>query len=138
MPYHSIISNRREKHFTAQISALTILNTEDYGPQICEIITARFYETAARASCCVWIYNPAAAYPKRCSEGGGRADGYGYDRRQAALITALSEALSAQGVTADQIKKFHRVNQGNEQADTVQAAAALFMPTAIKIVKAHP
>lgn len=135
---HAIISNRREKHFSAQLSALTILNTED-GPQIGEVITARFYETDARTSCCVWIYNPTADYPKRWSEGGARAGGYGYDRRQAALITALSEALSAQGVSADQLKKFHRDNQGNDQPDTVQEAAALLMPTAqIKIIKAHP
>jgi hypothetical protein len=136
--YHSIISNRRAKHFSAQISVLTIINTED-GPQICEVITARFYETDARASCCVWIYNPTADYPKRWSEGGARAGGYGYDRRQDALITALSEALSAQGVSADQLEKFHRDNQGNDQPDTVQEAAALLMPTAnFKIIKAHP
>jgi len=136
--YHSIISNRRGKHFSAQISALTILNTEDE-PKICELITARFYETDARTSCVVWIYNPTAPDIKRWSEGGARAGGYGYDRRQAALITALTEALSAQGVSADQLKKFHRDNQGNDQPDTVQEAAALLMPTAnFKIIKAHP
>lgn len=138
MPYHSIISNRRAKHFSAQLSALTILNTED-GPQICEVITARFYETDARASCVVWIYNPTAPDMERWTEGGARADGYGYDRRQAALITALTEALSAQGVSADQLKNFHRDNQGNEQLETLKAAGALLMPTAqIKIIKAHP
>ena len=135
---HTIISNRREKHFSAQISALTILNTED-GPQICEVITARFYETDARTSCVVWIYNPQAPDLKRWSEGGARAGGYGYDRRQAALITALSEALSAQGVSADQLKKLQREHAGNDQPETVREVAALLMPAAqIKIIKAHP
>ena len=73
---------RRENSFWQEWSLFDL----DTGKQI---ISARFYGSAATVYCVVWIWNDAPC------RGYGKAGGYGYHKQSA----ALQEALSAAGVT---------------------------------------
>lgn len=82
----NVASNRKENSFTGQWTVL------DYGhkhenPYKREAIVARFYQTNARAYCCVWLNTDTV----HCI-GGAHAGGYGYHRQSQALQDALGNA----------------------------------------------
>lgn len=82
----NVAGNRKENRFTDQWTVIDFAEKHE-NPYRREAIVARFYQTAARAYCCVWINSNIV----HCI-GGAYAGGYGYHRQSEALQGALSNA----------------------------------------------
>lgn len=94
-----IRQNRKEDHYNGGLLAVAKVHKgEKYNPGgLSAVIDCRFYGPGRypkRIYCCVWLKFPAnKKHPDGISiSGGGYAGGYGYDRRSAALASALEQA----------------------------------------------
>lgn len=82
----NIRSNRKENHFREEYKVVAITKDQT----LLEPISARFYATAQRWYCCVWIHESIKSVTH--ISGGGYAGGYGYHKASAALQDALQDA----------------------------------------------
>jgi hypothetical protein len=91
-----IRQNRKEDHYNGGLLAVAKVNKpERYNlGGLSAVIDARFYGSGQRVYCCVWINFPATKkHPDGIHvSGGGYAGGYGYDKKSAALASALEQA----------------------------------------------
>lgn len=78
---HSIGSNRKEKHFYKQFTAI---NSE-----LNAVIELCLYATQSTHYCCMWIHDRKHNIHV---SGGGKAGGYGYHRASAAAENAINAA----------------------------------------------
>ena len=91
-----IIQNRKENSYFAGLLAVAKVHKgEKYNlGGLSAVIDCRFYGSGSRVYCCVWLNFPASkAFPNGLHvSGGGYAGGYGYDKKSAALASALDQA----------------------------------------------
>jgi hypothetical protein len=116
-----IRSYRKESSFWREMCLIDL----DKGSAI---VSARFYGSSSVVYCCVWIW--PHAYGQDGARGAGKAGGYGYDKRSA----ALSEALSDAGVTL--AKNIAGVGESAER-EAMEAIARQFGIVRPMIHEAH-
>jgi hypothetical protein len=91
-----IIQNRKEDHYNGGLLAVAKVNKpERYNlGGMSAVIDCRFYGSGSRVYCCVWLNFPSSKrHPDGIHvSGGGYAGGYGYDKKSAALASALEQA----------------------------------------------
>lgn len=76
-----ICSNRKEKHFYKQYTAIN--------KDLNAVIELRLYQTQSTHYCCVWVHDRKHNIH---ISGGGKAGGYGYHRASEASENALNDA----------------------------------------------
>ena len=123
-----IRQNRKEDKFTNQISAVVETPATYPGAEpFTQAVEARFYWTASRCYCCLWVQAE-----KYYVSGGGYAGGYGYDKDSAALRAAcddagieLSEPIAGRGRSAseDAIRAICKAATGKRKIAIVRAHA---------------
>ena len=91
-----IIQNRKESsYFGGLLAVAKVHKSEKYNlGGLSAVIDCRFYGSGSRVYCCVWLNFPATKkHPDGIHvSGGGYAGGYGYDKKSAALASALEQA----------------------------------------------
>src|SRR5574338_479645 len=75
--------NRKANHFSSAFHLITLNGENEFTIPL----EVRFYQTDAKAYCCLWG-NIGSIY----FSGGGGAGGYGYDKKSAAFEDALIDA----------------------------------------------
>jgi hypothetical protein len=78
---HSIGTNRKEKHFYKQFTAIN--------KDLNAVIELRLYATQSTHYCCMWLHDRKHNIHV---SGGGKAGGYGYHRASAAAENAINAA----------------------------------------------
>lgn len=86
-------AHRKENNYTG---GLKLISFDTDKKQFGETLDVRFYSTNAITYCCVW-----GSIKGEYFNGSGKAGGYGYDRKSAALSNALQSAgFNVSGLSA--------------------------------------
>lgn len=90
-PTKWVRSQRHEgKCFFSSMSIISLSDKPSIHGRVWPVIEARLYGTGNVNTCCLWVYGVDAN--GKCTQGTGRAGGYGYHRPSEAMAQAIRNA----------------------------------------------